>query len=91
MKQANLWVSVSAMAASVATVCVIVVPPDFALKGLAWVTLAFSVAALPIALVVRRSASRSTWDVIQDVEGEPQPAMARAGRANAAPKGRDIL
>jgi hypothetical protein len=91
MKQANFWISVSAVVAGVATVCVIVVPPDFALKGLAWVTLALSAAALSIALVVRRSASPSTWDVIQNVEGEPQPAVARTGRSNAAPKGRDIL
>ena len=91
MKQANLWVSVSAMIACFATVCVIVVPPDFALKGLAWVTLALSAAALSISLVVRRAGSRSTWDVIQDVEGEPQPAVARTARSNAAPKGRDIL
>jgi membrane-associated PAP2 superfamily phosphatase len=91
MKQADLWVSVSAVIACVATACVIVVPPDLALKGLAWVTLALSAAAFSVALVVRRTASRSTWDVIQDVEGEPQPALARSARSHAAPKGRDIL
>jgi hypothetical protein len=91
MKSANFWVSVSAMVASLAAVCVIVVPPDFALKGLAWVTLALAAAALSIALVVRRSSSRSAWDVIQDVEGEPQPAVARTGRTNVPTKGREIL
>ena len=55
MKHANFWVSILAMAASLATVCVIVMPPNVTLKGLAWVTLALAAAGLSIALVARRS------------------------------------
>jgi hypothetical protein len=91
MKQANFWVSVSAMVASVAAACVIALPPGLAWKGLAWVTLALAVAALSIALVIRRSAARSTFDLIQDVEGEPVRAVAPSGRTNVVPKGREIL
>jgi hypothetical protein len=91
MKQARLWASVSAMVACVATVCVIVVPPDFALKGFAWGALALSVAVLSTALLMRRSAARSTWQLLQDVDGEPVPVAAGTGRINAAPKGRVIL
>ena len=90
MKHANFWVSILAMAASLATVCVIVMPPNFALKGLAWVTLALAAAGLSVALVVRRS-PRSMEQVLQDVDAEPLPAVARTGRTNVASKGRDIL
>jgi hypothetical protein len=90
MKHTNFWVSVSAMAACVATVCVIVVPPDFALKGLAWVTLGLAAGALAVMVALRRS-PRSMGQVLEDVDAEPQPAMARMSRTNVAPKGRDIL
>jgi hypothetical protein len=90
MKNANLWVSVSAMAASVAAVCVIVVPPNFALKGLAWVTLALAAGALATLFALRRQ-PQSMGQVLEDVDAEPQPAVARTGRTNVAPKGRDIL
>ena len=53
MKQANFWVSILAMAASLATVCVLVIPPSFALKGLAWLTLALAAAGLSVALLAR--------------------------------------
>jgi hypothetical protein len=90
MKHANFWVSVAAMVASLAAVCVIVVPPDFALKGLAWVTFALAAGALAV-LVVQRRQPRSMGQVLEDVDSEPQPAMARMSRTNVAPKGRDIL
>lgn len=90
MKQANLWIGVAAMVASVAAVCVIVVPPSFALKGLAWVTLALAAGALAV-MVASRRASPSMGQILEDVDAEPQPAMARMSRTNVAPKGRDIL
>jgi hypothetical protein len=90
MKHANLWVSVAAIVASMAAVCVIVLPPSFALKGLAWVTLALAAGAV-VALVAMRGQPRSMGQVLEDVDAEPQPAMARSGRTNVAPKGRDIL
>ena len=90
MKHANLWVSVAAIVASMAAVCVIVLPPSFALKGLAWATLALAAGALAVMLAFRRT-PRSMGQVLDDVDAEPQPAMARSGRTNAAPKGRDIL
>lgn len=90
MKHTNLWVSVSAMVACLATVCVIVMPPNFALKGLAWVTLALAVGALAVMAASRR-APRSMGQVLEDVDAEPQTAGARTGPTNAAPKGRDIL
>ena len=90
MKHANLWVSIAAMVASVATVCVIVAPPNFALKGLAWVALAFAASALAVLIAMRRQ-PRSLGQVLEDVDAEPQPAVARTGRTNVAPKGRDIL
>ncbi len=90
MKHTNFWVSVSAMVACLATVCVILVPPSFALKGLAWVTLALAVGALAVLVASRRS-PRSMGQVLQDVDAEPLPAVARTGRTTVAPKGRDIL
>jgi hypothetical protein len=90
MKHTNFWVSVSAMVACLAAVCVIVVPPDFALKGLAWVTFALAAGALAVMVAFRRS-PRSMGQVLEDVDAEPQPAVARTGRTTAAPKGRDIL
>jgi len=88
MKHANFWVSILAMAASLATVCVIVMPPNFALKGLAWLTLALAVAGLSVALAVRRS-PRSMAQVLQNVDAGPLPAVARTGRPNLASKGRE--
>jgi len=60
MKHANFWVSILAMAASLATVCVIVMPPSFALKGLAWLTLALAVAGLSLAVAGRLPAVART-------------------------------
>jgi hypothetical protein len=89
MKRANFWISILAMTASLATVCVIVMPPRFALKGLAWVALALAAAGLSVALVVRRS-PRSLGDVLQGVDAERLPAVAGTGRTNLASKGREI-
>ena len=88
MKQANFWVSVAAMVSSVAAACVIALPRGLSWTGFAWVALALVAGALSIALVTRRSAARSTFDLIQHVEGEPAPAVPPAGRTNVS-KGRE--
>jgi membrane protein implicated in regulation of membrane protease activity len=87
MKHLNLWISVSALVASLAAIAVVAVPTDLALRGLAWVTLGLAASVLSIALVVRRSSSPSTFQSIQDVEDEPQVALAPAVRHPIPSKG----
>jgi hypothetical protein len=71
------WIRGVSLIMSVAVFYAILAPQGFALRGLAWVTLALAVVALSVAFVARRS-TRSIGQVLRDVDGEPQLTPARS-------------
>ena len=77
MKLSNISISVVSMFVAAAAAYAILAPQDFALRGLAWVTLASAALALSVALVVRRS-PRSIAHTLDDVDHERNPSRRGA-------------
>jgi hypothetical protein len=73
----NYWMSAVSLVACVAAFVAIFVPEGFALRGLAWATLAVAAVTLSVAVVFKRS-PRSLGQVLDDVDREPArvPALS---------------
>ncbi len=66
------WTGAVVLVASMSVICVIFIPYGFPWTGLAWASLAMATAGL-----LARGSVRTVRQVINDVEAEPRPAIAR--------------